>query len=791
MRPLGKNLQHGREFGFLGRAGLLQTSILLISFGGCITLAFLAEDSDFELVRLAGPLAMGLAVLVALRAQLKGAVAVGVLSLLLLLATRGLSDQLWDWNRVGHGFGLCLMGTFFSGLTAVTVGYFRRISDLYEQDRNMLHKIFDALPIGVWVRARDGRTIFVNDRWAAFGNQDAATMIDQQLPAPGIDLGPNWKSDFEDILERNDSAIRYRSLEITDPRGTRCSMTLLSLGLFIDPLEDMGTLSLLIDETALRRYEDKARRSEHGLRLALDSARMGFWNKDLETGEASGDANWYSLIGLPRDCANDPSKEWKERLHPDDKGRVNEAYRSLLLDGTGTLRIDYRLRSESEGYIWVQDCVTIAEVGGSGRPKRLMGTLQDVSERKKTEEALELARDRAESANDAKSQFIATVSHEIRTPLNAIIGMSSFLIEGEEDPEKKDIGETIYNSGKSLLFLVNDLLDFSKIEAGRLELEVQEFPLRLLLEDCVKLFRLRAEEKNIRLELDLSEALPEFAFGDMERLRQILQNLLSNALKFTDAGHVRISAELVHRDTFSPEQLGDKLDESSYLDDTDYEYLKVIVSDTGIGIPKSRQHVLFKAFSQVDASATRKYGGTGLGLVICKRLVHAMGGSIWLESEEGEGAAFGFVVRLLKASPRGLAKQSGDYSKPLAAEFPCDILLVGESAPLASIVESCRAIGYTPHRSEDYLLSHPSYGRRRYNLIFIRIEDVAKARDLIKRIDSHAYFHKPDAIVGVSADPSKISEEHRRFIGVSVLIEENASPETLRDLICRTVRRGI
>ena len=174
-----------------------------------------------------------------------------------------------------------------------------------------------------------------------------------------------------------------------------------------------------------------------------------------------------------------------------------------------------------------------------------MGTMQDISARKRIEIDLKQAKDRAEAGNRAKGHFIATISHEIRTPLNAIIGLSSFLNESELDEEQLDLSQTIYSSGKSLLFLVNDILDFSKIEAGRLDLEMQEFPLHLCFEDCVKLFKIRAAELNVTLRLTLDPALTEFALGDMERLRQIVQNLLANALKFTDAGEVGIAVRPV------------------------------------------------------------------------------------------------------------------------------------------------------------------------------------------------------------------------------------------------------
>ena len=286
-------------------------------------------------------------------------------------------------------------------------------------------------------------------------------------------------------------------------------MTLLTLRIYIDQLEDYGTLSLLVDETALRIYEDRVRTSEHSLRLALDNAEMGFWDQDLETREISCDVNWRKIIGLEDEPEIDLLRTWKDRIHPDDADRVHETYRNYFRDGEGSVRIDYRIRKGHQKYIWVQDFVGVVERTSDGSIKRVMGTMQDITERKQTEIDLKHAKERAEAASEAKGQFIATISHEIRTPLNAIIGLSSFLAESEMPEDQLDLAQTIYSSGKSLQMLVNDILDFSKIESGRLDLEMQEYPLRLCFEECVKLFKMRANEKNVSLSLSLDESLTE------------------------------------------------------------------------------------------------------------------------------------------------------------------------------------------------------------------------------------------------------------------------------------------
>jgi two-component system sensor histidine kinase/response regulator len=359
-------------------------------------------------------------------------------------------------------------------------------------------------------------------------------------------------------------------------------------------------------------------RSEQRLRELVEAAQVVLWRSELD-GTRCNFVNREAeerLGFLVEQWLSEPTF-LLDHLDPEDRELFRAACAKAVGDGEAH-HFEHRMRASDGRELWFRTSVrAVLSTFGS---TEVVGVMTDITERKR-------ARDATQQANRAKSEFLASMSHEIRTPMNGVIGMTELLLETDLDVEQREYVNTVRVSGEALLTVINDILDFSKIEAGKFDLDPIPFDLPDTVEETLRSLAFRAHEKGLELACDIASDVPNFVVGDPIRIRQILLNLVNNAIKFTASGEVELRLE---REFGEPIANG----------------LRFTVRDTGIGIPNDKREAIFEAFSQADGSTTRRFGGTGLGLTISQRLAHAMQGRIWVESEPGRGSKFHFSVAL-------------------------------------------------------------------------------------------------------------------------------------------------
>lgn len=387
------------------------------------------------------------------------------------------------------------------------------------------------------------------------------------------------------------------------------------------------------DITQRKKAEERLRQSEAMLTESQQLTHSGSWEADLITGKNYWSAEAFRIFGLEPDVNGPATDLFYKMIHPDDKELYKTRVKEAINQQTPS-NFDIRIVLPNGNVKYIR-AIGKPFVNAAGKVTKLYGAIQDIDSYKKAEADLIKAKELAEQAAIAKSQFLSTMSHEIRTPMNAVIGFTHLLLQHNPRPDQLEYLNILKFSSENLLVLINDILDFNKIEAGKIEFEEVDFNLARLI-DNIRLAQIqRAQEKNIRLKLMMDEDIPNAVIGDPVRLGQILTNLIANAVKFTKEGKVIISATLAE-------------------ETKDHTVIDFEVEDTGIGIAPDKIDRIFESFTQASSDTTRKFGGSGLGLTISKRLLELQGSKINVKSELGKGSVFSFSMKF-KNSTKQLA----------------------------------------------------------------------------------------------------------------------------------------
>ena len=473
----------------------------------------------------------------------------------------------------------------------------------------------------------------------------------------------------------------------------------------------VGMVVTFVDTTALQVANEARKSVEQSLAFALDATGDGIWDWDISHNWVKHNARWCELLGLEDQYLEHPIDFLEAVLYPEDHALVWAGIQ-VAMDTGKPFDYRHRMRRADGSLIWVHDRGKVVAWDEAGKPLRLVGSITDITELVAASELLRDGIDRAnalaleaQAASRVKSEFLANMSHEIRTPMNGMIGMVGLLLKTPLEPKQRRYAESARICGEGLLEIINDVLDLAKIESGKLELEEVDFSLEVLMEELRLLLAPAAEGKGLAFTCTLAPEVPDRLRGDPFRLKQVLLNLVGNAIKFTDSGSLSVAVQA--------SEGGDQ--------DT---LLRFRVKDTGIGIPADKLEEIFHSFTQVDASTTRKYGGTGLGLSISRQLATLLGGEVGATSEEGVGSEFWFTARLRLPAPGAVGFELLPKAADSAQTFDTGRILLAEDNAVNQelTLALLEGWGLRADLARDGLEALDALRRQRYDLVLMDIQ---------------------------------------------------------------------
>jgi signal transduction histidine kinase/CheY-like chemotaxis protein len=501
------------------------------------------------------------------------------------------------------------------------------------------------------------------------------------------------------------------------------------------------------------------------LSLATDSAGIGVWDFNIKDNILIWDDWMYILYGVDKEKFSGAYEAWRKGLHPDDVSRCESELQDALKNGK-EFNTEFRV-------IWENNEIHYLKANGQvqrdaqGNAERMIGINYDITERKESFERLQNALEKAKVASEAKSEFLANMSHEIRTPMNGVIGMINLLFDTRLNDQQQKYAQTVKSSAESLLGIINDILDFSKVEAGKLELEPLDFDIHQLMQDFRSIMSFRTEEKGLTFHCPVNETEPYWLNADVGRIRQILVNIVGNAIKFTEHGEIQVLYYIEPQANHQTQ-------------------LRFEISDQGIGLNEEQKNQLFERFIQADGSTTRRYGGTGLGLAISKQLVELMHGKIGVESELGQGSTFWFTLILANGQqpPDTLADEPNSLLHSTEKTvFSGKVLVVEDNAVNQLVAQSqLEDLGIQVSLAENGKVATQMLESHHYDLVFMDcqmpIMDGFEASGIIRDTSSPVLDHDVP-IIAMTANAIKGDREKCLAAGMSDYLSKPVDPDKL------------